>query len=122
MSPPLSPPPALPPVRSLDLYLETTTQHSLRKLLANCQHIGKPLMLTEMAPICLGSRRRPLSGCSITFPETEQTRSFMKIDGLTNPRRIPNGARIKCKLKFAFRPRVPPTDTPPALAWRHREA
>ena len=47
----------------------------------HCQRTGKPLILNEMAPSCLDSRRRPLSGAAIPFPEIEHTRSFMKIEG-----------------------------------------
>jgi hypothetical protein len=40
------------------------------------QRTGKPLILNERAPICLDSRRRPLSGCSNTLSRNRTYEKF----------------------------------------------
>jgi hypothetical protein len=42
----------------------------------HCQRTAKPLILNEMAPIYLDSRRRPLSGCSNTL---SRNRTYEKL-------------------------------------------
>src|ERR1039458_9204015 len=70
--------PALPPVRSQKLNLETTIHHSLRKFACHCQRTGKPLILKEMLPYAWIRAGFHCPVAATRFPENEHTRSFVK--------------------------------------------
>src|SRR5215470_1936813 len=85
--PTLSPHAGLPPVRSQKLNAGNNDLPFIAQVVGHCQHSGQPLILNEMAPIRLDSRRRLPSGCSHTL---SRNRTYEKMEGLTNPQRIPS--------------------------------